>query len=126
MARPKKKSSDRYDHYVRTRCSEADYTVIKKKAVKAGLSLSEYIRQQALYGRVVVQENRLVKRTSGVGNANSKGLDFELIQQLRKIGINVNQIAKNMNIFGRESSADQQRCWTKLEQVLDMIIAQTI
>lgn len=110
MARPRKEDHARLTKRLPSpRCTESEYKVVFENASKAGLSVTEYIRRQCLKGKVVVRR------------VDAKS-DFELVNQLRKIGVNVNQIAKNLNIFGDPATADQKRVWLKLEKVLDHLI----
>lgn len=111
MPRPRKKKPELLNkHLPGARCSEAEFIIIKERANKLGLSVSEYIRRMALNGKVTI------KQSQGLGSS------FELVQQLKKIGTNVNQIAKNLNIFGDPVTADQKRVWLKLEKVLDNLL----
>ncbi len=54
------------------------------RASEAGLSLSDFIRTQALNGRIIVR-------------SGSDPASFELAYQLKKIGVNLNQMAHHMN-----------------------------
>lgn len=65
-----------------------------ESAAQTGLSLSDYIRTQALNGRVVVK------------NGSDKAT-FKLAYQLKKIGTNINQMAHRMNA-GSSGPAPQE------------------
>lgn len=109
MARPKKSDSDILKkHLPAVRCSENEYEQIRQKADALDLSVSEYIRSVALS-----HELKAVKK--------SETFDPQLIIQLRKIGTNLNQQTKKLNIFGN-LDRDHKRVWLKLEGLLDQII----
>ncbi len=111
MARPRKHAHEKFNKRLPSpRCTEAEFSAVHAKAQRANMTVTEYIRQMALHGKVTM------KKSQGI-TAN-----FELVQQLKKIGTNVNQIAKNLNIFGSPATADQKRVWLKLEQVLDNLL----
>ncbi len=93
------------------RCSKEDKDIIKAKAFEAGLSLSEYVRRQSLDGKIIIRRS-------------SQTLSFEMIHELKKIGNNINQIAKNMNIFGHPDTGDINRIKGKLDSILDNVIKQ--
>lgn len=74
--KPKIKTKDT-DFHIKLSSIEKEY--LKNKANKLGITLSSYIRNVAL-------ENQIIVKT-----------DFEMVRQVRKIGININQIAHKIN-----------------------------
>lgn len=80
MARPKKQPAERRTVSLSCRVTPGERLRIDSAAAHAGLSPSEYIRRQALTGRVTVQE----KRT----------LDPAVFDQIRRIGVNLNQLTR--------------------------------
>ncbi len=88
MARPKKQSSEKLSKSLPpVRCTQKDYKSILSKAEEAGLSLTEYVRQMALAGQIVVRKS----------NA-----DFSLLEELRYSGNNLNQLTKRFHSTGIE------------------------
>jgi hypothetical protein len=88
-----------------------DKAKIKQRAASVNLSMSEYIRQMALRGYVIQR--------------NTKGI-AELIHEINKIGVNINQIAKWCNeIQAVPLSAlkDLQEEHGKVWQLLDDFMA---
>ena len=80
MARPKKDDRNKLNKTLPpVRCGEADYRAIQAKAKQASLSMSEFIREAALGHKIIVRQ----------ANAN-----FELVQELKRSGNNLNQLAK--------------------------------
>ena len=80
MARPKKDDRDKLSKTLPpARCSEADLRAIEAKAKQASLSMSEFIREAALGHKIIVRQ----------ANTN-----FELVQELKRSGNNLNQFAK--------------------------------
>jgi len=80
MPRPVKQPAERRTVSLSCRVTPAERLRIDAAAAQAGLSPSEYLRRQALRGRVTVQEKR--------------ALDPALFDQIRRIGVNLNQLAR--------------------------------
>ena len=108
MARPRKDSNKR-EKQLRARCTEAEFSTISARAERAGMTLSEYVRDMALSGKVEVQENHY---------------DFQTVDQLRRIGINLNQLAKVANATG-DIPPSLQNLTTRLTAFLDDFIMTT-
>ena len=107
MARPRKKTADkRTERLPHLRCTKGELAQIKTKADQAGLSLSDYLRKMASDGEVVVRQG---------------GADFQLVDQLRRIGVNVNQMARRLNQTGK-MPADLGRVWQRLAGLLDRVM----
>lgn len=87
MARPAKQPAERRTVSLSCRVTPLERLRIDSAAAQAGLSPSEYIRRQALKGRVTVQE----KRT----------LDPAVFDQIRRIGVNLNQLTRLANRSGK-------------------------
>jgi hypothetical protein len=91
MARPKKKEdAKRTAHMPRTRCTLAERATIEARAAQAGLSMSDYTRQMAMTGHVIVREPvadiQLITRLNGIAS------------ELNAIGRNINQMTRLANI----------------------------
>ncbi|MCV0381727.1 plasmid mobilization relaxosome protein MobC [Nitratireductor sp.] len=86
MARPKKQPADRRTISLSCRLTEAERLIIEQAAIRAGLSASDYVRKQLLTGKVIVRENR--------------SLDHAAYDQLRRIGVNLNQLTRIANRTG--------------------------
>ncbi len=82
------------------RLTEEEYKIIKAKVAEAGISQQQFLLKTALKKEIVhIKEFH------------------ELIFQIKKIGINVNQIAKRANETGHISEADMEEVKGGLEQV---------
>lgn len=84
MARPRKETAERRSVTLGLRLTPAERLRIEEAAGKAGITPSAYIRTQALKGRVVVSEQRT--------------LAPELFDELRRIGVNLNQLTRLAHI----------------------------
>ena len=80
MARPKKQPAERRTVSLSCRLTMAERLLIETAAAQAGLSLCEYVRRQVLKGKVSIQQNR--------------ALDHSTFDQLRRIGVNLNQLTR--------------------------------
>ena len=85
MARPRMNNDDQRNCWLKARASSAERAAIKSRAAASGLSLSEYLRQQAIHG-AIIQKTPLADR--------------ELTRSLAAIGNNLNQIARKANMTG--------------------------
>lgn len=104
MARPRKDASERRTNLLPVRLTPAERLRIEKDALGAGLTASDFVRTQALKkGRPVVRE--------------TVTLDPAVFDELRRIGVNLNQIARRANQSGRISPALSHVCET-LESIL--------
>jgi mobilization protein NikA len=87
MARPKKQPDERKSVPMSIRFSTSERMRIEQYARDAGLgSASEYVRRQALHGKLVIRQ--------------SQSLDPAIFDQLRRLGVNLNQLARIANTEG--------------------------
>ena len=93
MARPNKHESAVLKHRLSVRLSDTQYAVIKRYADQLGMSMAEYIRHQAVHGKVAISDP-IVASISDIQN---------LTVEFSKIGSNLNQIAKYFNTGGMQS-----------------------
>lgn len=82
MARPKK-SITRDCWLPKTRATHAEHAAVEARRAASGLSMSEFLRQQALEGAVIQRKPLADKR---------------LLSELAAIGNNLNQIARKANM----------------------------
>ena len=108
MARPKKAPEEKRDLRVAFRLSAPDAESLGARAKAAGLSVGAYARMMALQGKVQVVQRREP--------------DFELLDQLRRIGVNLNQLAREQHRRGHHDPDYLRALCTQIEGLL----AQTI
>jgi hypothetical protein len=87
MARPPKGRDDQRSETLRCRMRPAEYLRIRRPAQRGELSLSDYARHMLLTGQVTIRE--------------MQSLDPESFDQLRRIGINLNQAVHKLHSTGR-------------------------
>lgn len=87
MARPKKQPAERRTVSLSCRVTPVERLRIDTAATHAGLSTSEYVRRLALSGRVILKEQR--------------SLDHAAFDQLRRIGVNLNQLTRLAHKTGK-------------------------
>jgi len=107
MARPKKPTTDRRAQWIKARVSPAEHAEILLRAAGASLSSSEFLRRAALSTEVVVQ--------------HAPAADFETVDQLRRIGVNLNQLARVANKTGYMPDGLEEAL-AKVDQLLDRMI----
>lgn len=85
MARPRKPPADLHSETIRFTATPAEYVRIHQNAAAAGLNPSDYVRKRVLTGKTVVHDTR--------------SLDPALYDQLRRIGVNLNQAVRFLHAF---------------------------
>lgn len=83
MIKTSKKKKSHYTKVCTIRLTEEEYKELIKNTHSTNLTLSEYVRQ-------LIKDNKIVEYTSWI---NRK----ELINEVNHIGVNINQIVKNVN-----------------------------
>lgn len=83
MARPKKNPEDRRDQQLKQWATKKQKAAIQARADKAQMTLSDYMLQMALDGKIIVKQGG--------------DFPFELVFELKKIGTNLNQYLKAIN-----------------------------
>ena len=108
MARPKKdEDMRRTAHLPRTRCTPSERGAIEARAAQAGMSLSDYMRQMALHGHVIVREPLA---------------DKDFIFELKAQGRNFNQYQKKLNALHLHVPEEVKRITTKIEKLIDRFL----
>lgn len=98
MSRPKLLPENLRARTVIFRVNEADYLRLAQNAAAAGLGVNQLARILTL------------SREAQIEIVTYKKSDPALINQLQRIGVNLNQLAKNSNIFGRVSPQVDELC----------------
>ena len=96
MARPTKLLEDRLTERIKFDLRGSDFLAAIQAAEKAGMTLTGYARQQFLRGRVVIKQTRQ--------------LDYGAYDQLRRIGVNLNQIARKFHQSGKPPKELSRMC----------------
>ena len=91
------------DKQIHIRLTKDDYDDIKERSQKANLTMTDYILKSALTKKIVVI----------VGYK-------EIFNEIRKIGININQIARNCNM-GLIQQSDIEEIQTYMEQIWQLL-----
>jgi len=110
MARPKKEDELHKTRKIDFRLSETQYAIIEEYAQKAEMSVSEYVRHQAIYGKVDIQYPIV---------ANLPELQ-KLTNEFAAIGNNLNQIAKYFNMGGLQSKAMREEINSCIAEIMKM------
>ena len=105
MARPKKDPSSRRTEAVNVALSPVELAAIQDKADRGKTNVTAFVRAAALGKSVTVTE--------------STAPEFATRHELRRIGSNINQIAKAMNAGKAVPSSQVDRVFSKLETLLD-------
>ena len=103
--RPAKQENEKRECRYNLRLTTAEDIIIRDQAAVAGLKPAEFLRRRALNYRVPSPAN-IVER--------------ELIYELNKIGVNINQIALAANT-NRSYKGNVAAVYTKLNEVLEKV-----
>ena len=110
MARPKKQTGPAKTHAFVVRLDDIQYSVIAGYAKQLGMSMAEYIRHQAVHGKVEIRYpivaalpelQRLTDEFSAIGN-------------------NLNQIARYFNMGGLQSKAMREEINDCISAIMKM------
>lgn len=105
MARPRKHPREQRSERFNLRFTIAERAHIDQQAAAAGIDATSFLRRRALGYRVPSAESRA---------------DPALLSELNRIGVNVNQIARNLNA-GRPERQDVDVVLAELRGVLDRL-----
>ncbi|KAB2915557.1 MAG: plasmid mobilization relaxosome protein MobC [Bacteroidetes bacterium] len=107
MTRPVKDETEKQNTVLPPiRCTVYEKAQISQKAEQSGMTLSEYVRQMALKGKIVIKQSLV---------------EFTYFDQLRKIGVNINQQTRQLNATGIVPE-QLPRLWEKLEELMDKML----
>jgi hypothetical protein len=110
MPNNKKPAELKKTHNLKIRLDDYQYSTIQNLAEKAGMSMTEYIRRQAVYGKVEIH-NHIV--------ADFPKLE-KLTQEFSAIGNNLNQLTRYFHMGGLVSAAMQEQLRNCINDVMDM------
>lgn len=111
MARPRKPQKEKRDTKFTFKMNEREVLALAELSEYSNLSPTEVIRS-------CVFKNRLLQ-------ARVPKIDAQTYLELKKIGTNINQIAKHYN-SGKEVSPDKLRAFISLKEKLDSILKKLI
>lgn len=111
MAIPRKKTNEKQTRQLPPiGCTEAEYSIVISKMEKTGLSLSGYIRHAALGQKIIIHKSKF---------------NTDMIFQLRKLAINVNQQTRKLHETG-QVPPELKNLWHKLTHLIDELIAEDL
>ena len=105
MARPTKTDAEKRNQQTNERWTLAELLYVDQQAKMAGLSRADFIRFSALEKKIV---------------APPRQADAQLLSELNRIGVNVNQLARDYN-SDREFTNDWRMVRDRLLDILDKV-----
>ena len=100
MARPRGKTNR--NRWVSFRLTEKEALVLEARAKRVGQGVSRYSRM-ALLGDETEQEAEVFGHQEGVANSHEVKI---LVEQVRRVGVNLNQIAKQLHALRLDAPLD--------------------
>ena len=117
MARPKKRTAATRPHVVAFRLNDAERARLAAEAAAAGLAPNDVARAKVTGARVL--------RTPLVAGARQPPAEspamFELRQQLTRVGVNLNQIARRLHMTGEHEPDELKNACRELDAMLRRI-----
>ena len=110
MPNRKKPAELKKTHNLKIRLDDYQYSTIQNLAEKAGMSMTEYIRRQAVYGKVEIH-NHIV--------ADFPKLE-KLTQEFSAIGNNLNQLTRYFHMGGLKSKAMTNELTRCMNEIMKM------
>ena len=110
MANRKRQEAQGKTHRITVRLDDAQYEIIQGSAKEAGMSISEYIRQQAVFGKVEIH-NHIV--------ADFPKLE-KLAQEFSAIGNNLNQLTRYFHMGGLKSQTMTNELTRCINEIMRM------
>ena len=110
MTRRKKVEGTVRDHLVALRLTELEYETVCDLAKEAGMSVSGYLRQQAIFGKVEIH-NHIVAEFPKLDN---------LLRQFAGIGNNLNQLTRYYHMGGIVSQSMTEELQMCISKIMEM------
>lgn len=118
MARPKKDKTEARTVRLNLRLMPDERAEIEAKAAAAGLSPTEFARLAALGGRIEAVLPRSSPPSSG-GASSGAPDNVAHVVALNRVGVNLNQIARNLNSGLGLVPAELDACLARVNGLLD-------
>lgn len=110
MSNQKKPEGLRKTHNLKIRLDDIQYSVIQDAAKEAGMSMTDYIRHQAIYGKIDIHTHIV---------ADSDKLD-RLLREFSSIGNNLNQLTKYFHLGGMRSQGMMDELTRCINEIMKM------
>ncbi len=110
MARPRKQVEQKRTRVIAFRVTDDEYASIERRAHKADIDIGDFVRHAAL-------RKRITKPQTAPAN-------FEAVNQLRRIGVNFNQIARALNSGGGSLPSSFHALCERVEALLGTLFAE--
>lgn len=91
---------------VKIRTTEEEYRILKEKAEFCNLSLTQYLLKIGIEGFIVIQDLKTLS---------------ELANEIYKVGVNINQIARKVNTSNVVMDKDMEIIKSKMNDIKDMM-----
>jgi hypothetical protein len=98
------------------RCTDREHQRLTTAAKEAGVSFSDFARDRLLAGRPDLRARPNIR-------LNADGGARELAFQIRRIGVNLHQLVKHMNIHKSAPPADLPQLLEKIRHLVDRVDA---
>ena len=88
------------------RVDQKEYESIKNKAAESGLSVSEFSRRILMGEKVIA----------------APPADYvDLIREVKRVGSNLDQVLRKLNVFGIAHDLELQRCASEIRETVSML-----
>lgn len=125
---------EKFTHKIIVRCTDEQYDAISRKSKDIGVPIAQVARFMLfggqrkrndlnLYDKIDLLDAKLHALSAfkmGFKNIDDKNL-HDLQMEIKRVGINVNQIARDLNVNGVKSEKDLQKI-REVEKKIDMVL----
>jgi Bacterial mobilisation protein (MobC) len=116
MARPKKPADKTRPHVVSFRLTDEEMARLEREAAALGTVPNECARLKTVGGRAPGKG----KPAREAGRVLE--VSFELRQELRRVGVNMNQIARRLNMTGEHEPEELAEASRRVEEIITQLL----
>jgi len=116
MARPKKPTDEARRHIITFRLTNAEMDQLEKESVASGTVPNECARLKTTGGPAPGARKKVRAERPRLE------VSFDLRQELRRVGVNMNQIARRLNMIGEHEPAELVSATRRVDEILAKIL----
>jgi hypothetical protein len=120
MSRPKKSAPDTRPHVVAFRLNDAELARLQSEAGAAGVAASDAARAKVTGAGVAVRLGRSPRRATPPPESPAM---FQLRQELSRVGVNLNQIARRLHMTGEHQPDELKDACRDVDEILRRMLA---
>ncbi len=108
---PRPRVAEKRDHQINVALTDREFALIKERADAVGLRVIEYARKALLGRRTAVEAAKAVST-----------LDRQLLEAVRRVGVNLNQVTRQFNAFGHVVPPDLEPALRDIRMLVGRVL----